>query len=171
MTKDRLNNIIFENARILFRNFKGEQTKYNRKGSRNFCVVIEDDEVAENLLNDGWNVRITKPHPEDPDYTPIHYLPVAVSFDNRPANVYLVTMCKGKVKSKNKLDEDSIASLDYADIVGADLNINPYHWEVEDKSGIKTGVKAYLKTGYFVIEEDDFAMKYVLDESEDELPF
>lgn len=167
MANNRLDNIIIENARIMFRNFKGEETKYNRAGNRNFCVIIEDEKMVDDLLNDGWNVRVTKPHPEDPDYTPVHYLPVAVSFNNVPPKVYLITKRKDKVKSKTELDEDSIASLDYADVINVDLDINPYQWEVNGK----TGVKAYLKTGYFVIEEDEFATKYSEEDLEDDVPF
>ena len=42
-------NIVIENAHIIFRNFRGEESKYNRAGSKNFCVIIEDPEQAEKL--------------------------------------------------------------------------------------------------------------------------
>ena len=65
-------------AKIIFRNFRGEGGKFNRDGDRNFAVVIDDQDVADALVKEGWNVKI-KPPREEGD-TPFMYLPVKVKF-------------------------------------------------------------------------------------------
>lgn len=142
-----------DEARIIFRNFSGRGSKYNREGDRNFAVVIPDQEIADALTNEGWNVRI-KPPREEGD-SPFMYLPVKVKFNDRGPHIYLKT--GGTV---NKLDEETINILDDVDIINVDLDIRPYDWEVNDK----TGRTAYLQSISVTQEVDRFYERYAEEE-------
>lgn len=146
-----------DDARITYRNFTGAGSKYNREGDRNFAVIIDDQDIADALIKDGWNVKI-KP-PRDEDDTPFMYLPVKVKFSDRGPTVYLKTG-----KALNRLDEESIACLDNVDIMGVDLDIRPYNWEVNGK----TGRTAYLLSIHVTQEVDRFAERYT---DEDQVPW
>ena len=135
-----------DGARIVYRNFSGIGSKFNREGDRNFSVVIPDQEMANELIEEGWNVKIRAPREEDEE--PFIHLPVKIKFNDRGPNVYLQSG-----NSRVKLDEESISCLDNVDIINVDLDIRPYDWEVNGK----TGRTAYLHSMCVTQEVDRFA--------------
>lgn len=140
--------ITFEGARLLFRNFAGEEKQFNPAGRRNFCVVIPD-ELVDPLLKDGWNVKTLQPREEGD--APTSILKVMVSYKARPPKVAMISS-----KGRTNLGEDEIELLDWADMSNVDLIVRPYNWEV----GGKAGVSAYLQTMFVTIREDELELKY-----------
>lgn len=147
-----------DDAKIIFRNFEGRGDKYNREGDRNFSLLIEDPDTADALIKEGWNVRIKDGRDEDEG--PFMRLPVKVKFTDYGPNVYLVTGDR-----RNELDEESIACLDNIDIESVDMDIRPYDWEVNGR----TGRTAYLQSMQVVQRIDRFAARYAA--KEETLPF
>lgn len=147
--------VSLENVKIGFRNFEGREGMYNKKGERSFAVFL-DQQTAEQLAAEGWNVKFPKERedavdPDEPSRDP--HLQVSVGFDFYPANVFLISN-----EQPTRLTEDEVAMLDWAEIENVDLVLRPYEWSVNRSSGIK----AYLKSGYFTIVADRFAQKYGL---------
>lgn len=135
---------------IRFRNFAGKEGRYNKAGDRNFCLLLNPED-ADEMLKDGWNVRFLDPRDEGDEPTPYIQIKVGFGGKGRPPKIVLVTK-----RGKTQVDEDTVNTLDWAEIEKADISINPYHYEVNGKSG----VKAYLKTMYVTIAEDDFEERY-----------
>lgn len=142
-----------DDARIIYRNFAGAPSKFNREGDRNFALVIPEQEMADALMNEGWNVKIKPPREDGED--PFMYLPVKVKFNDRGPAVYLRSG-----KAMTRLNEDTIAALDDVDILGVDLDIRPYDWEVNGKEG-RT---AYLQSICVTQKIDRFAERYAEEE-------
>lgn len=142
-----------DEARIIFRNFSGKPDKYNRAGDRNFALIIPDDDTAEELINRGWNVKIKPPREEDDE--PFRYLNVKVKFNDRGPSVYLRSG-----GTTNRLDEESVGILDNIDIQSVDMDIRPYDYEVDGK----TGRAAYLQSICVTQRIDRFAERFAGEE-------
>lgn len=149
-----------DDAKMIFKNFEGRGDKFNREGDRNFSLLIEDPENADALIERGWNVKI-KPG-RDVDEGPFMRLPVKVKFTEYGPNVYLKTG-----ERMNRLDEESIACLDNIEIESVDMDIRPFDWEVNGR----TGRTAYLQSLHVTQRIDRFAARYANMDEEGKLPF
>lgn len=172
MAKERIKNIVLENAKVIFRNFAGKGDRFNPQGRRSFGVLI-NNEAAPDLIDEGWHIKYLKPRDEDEE--PQAYLPIKVNYSTVPPMIYLVTKDK-----KTLLTESNVNLLDNADLENVDLVISPYFWTVPGKNGDDHGITAYLKTGYFTIVTDAFYDKYskydsqsetAVSQDADEIPF
>ena len=140
-----------ENVKIIFKNFRGEKTPYNERGSRTFSVVIDDKGFATDLLAIGWALKPLKNEDGEVD---AYHIPVKVNYASRqPPRIYKVSMT---THGQLPLDERTIDMLDYLPIDYVDIILNPYEWEVTGN----TGVKAYCQTMYVVIEENELDIKW-----------
>lgn len=143
-----------EDARLIFRNFSGVESQYNRAGDRNFSVIL-DEKFADILLKDGWNVKMLSSKEDGVEDTP--YIQVAVGYKNRPPRIVMITST-GRVN----ITEEMVGTLDWVDVLTVDLIARAYEWEVNGK----TGIKAYLQSMFITIEEDPLERKYALMEME-----
>lgn len=147
MPRDEITFMI-EGANIGFLNFSGAEAQYNDAGDRNFVIFLDED-TAKNLARDGWNIKSLKSREEDEPDTP--YIPVEVKFKAFPPKITVLTE-----SSRTMLTEETVNTLDWAEIQNVDLIIRGYQWDVNGKQGIK----AYLKTMFVTIDEDPLEKKY-----------
>ena len=147
MRKEKSLEVRIDNAKIAFRNFAGAEGKFNPAGNRNFCVFLPED-IATKMEKDGWNIKWLNSYENEP---PQAMISVKVAFGNYPPNIVLIS--DGK---QTKLNEHNVNVLDFAELEQVDVILRSYEWAVSGKSGIK----AYLKSGYFVLVVDELAKKY-----------
>lgn len=144
-----VNNINIEGANIIWKNFSGERDRFN-PGKRGFSVVIDDAVMADELKQEGWNVK-KRPLQEGADPSEQEWtLPVKLNM-NRYTQVWLIVG-----NHKTLLNEDTVVQLDVVDITDCDLSIRPYEWEMSGR----TGITAYVDSMYVTIRENKFAEKY-----------
>jgi hypothetical protein len=162
MSNGDVKTFTIEDAKFGFRNFRGSPGKFNKEGERSFGIILPED-IAEDLLADGWTVKRPKPtegsdEPKDP------YIPIKVRFDKRPPRIVLLT-----ATTRTQLDEASLEVLDWADVKTVDLIARGSWYDVNGK----TGWSAYLQTMFVTVEEDALEKKYSYYEelSQQEEPF
>lgn len=152
----RGNILEIEDARIIYRNFSGVGSKFNREGDRNFAVIIPNQELCDELLKDGWNVKIKEPREGYEDEQPFMFLPVKIKFNNRGPAAYVVS---GN-STPTRLNEETIGMLDEIDILSVNMDLRGYDWDVNGK----TGRTAYLQAIEVIQNVDRFGARYAEEE-------
>lgn len=148
--------VLFEDAKLIFKNFKGEAGMYNREGDASFHVLLQPD-VAQQLLADGWGVKFLKLRPDDdPNDPPQAHMEVRVSFKIKPPHIVLITS-----GGRTEIGQAELEMLDYIEMQQVDFIVNPYNWVMhEGTPQEKRGVSAYLKSMFVTMKEDYLEQKY-----------
>ena len=156
-TMQRINDLEIEDATIFSKNFKGAKRVnpktnkiVNTEGVRGFCVKIDDIDIAQQMLADGWNVKINKT--DDPDEPAFCYLPVEARFNSFPPEINLVT--GNRVV---QLDEEHVHQLDDRKFTKVNLIIHPRRYQ-NDAGDWK--IKAFLHEGWFYLKQSRFAAEW-----------
>lgn len=158
--------IEINDAHLVFKNFSGIGSMYNREGDRNFGLVIPTEEIKDELLadtnqfGDGWKVKIKPPRADSDE--PFMFMPVKVKFNGRGPRIFVESETGSYPPVE--LTEDTVGRLDKMDIVKVDLDIRPYDDRMPNGTTFRT---AYLQ-GMRVIQRDDrFANRYATRNEDD----
>lgn len=160
--------ITIENTRFIFiTNFSGdpERDAYG-DDSRKANIIIPTKEQADDLAEQGFNVKYTSPKPgEEEGFNPTYFIAVRVNYDSEwPPKIYLVS---GNAEPR-LLDESTISTLDKIYVTNVNAVLNPYYSERNKTWSL------YVKTMYVEqdIDDDPFAARYRKSNNEEEtLPF
>lgn len=159
----RENMLQFDHARLCFKNFKGEEGKYNRAGDRSFAIVVETEEQYDALKADlnkydiGWNVQ--KKESKEAGGDPFMYLKVKLKFNDNGPGVYLIAG-----NSRTKLNEHSVGILDDINILDVCVDVRPYDSEI---SGSPFRA-AYVHAIQIVQDVDRFEAEFAAEEFPEE---
>lgn len=158
------NNYYIDNTKILYPNFRGIESEMNRKGDRNFSIIIPTQELADLLKADGYNVKKRKAAEATDEYEAreeTFFLPVKLGFNGKkPPRVVMITCKTADSCVRSNLTEDIVGLLDTADISSVDCKIGPYDWK--QNGGGRT---AYVQSLFVTVELDKYDEKY------DDMPY
>lgn len=129
-------------------NFEGRPNKFGAR-IRTFTMMISDPELAQQLSNDGWGVRIYSPTNGD---EPFAVLNVEINFKgDEYKDPKVVVVAPNGVQTP--LNVDTVGNLDIMDnIKQFDLTINPW------RNATTGTIKAYLREMVVYLEEESPVM-------------
>ena len=148
--------ISIEDTNFIYRtNFSGDPERDSfGSDARVANVIIPNHEQARELIEAGFNVKMTKPKPDEEEgFIPTYFVSVKVNYNtDYPPKIYLVSGNAEPVL----LDEESVDILDKCYVLNVNVTLNPYLNPRTGRSSL------YVRTMYVEqdIEEDPFAHRY-----------
>ena len=146
---------IVQNTTLVYKNFSGAPTKYNREGGRPTFAIVLDPQQADKFREKGFNIKPFRPQDEEELYS----LEIKVNWNSRfPPNINVIELVQGQVKGKPK-PKNRITSgvLDTFQIKKADVLFNGHEYDPVDHPGKCT---AYLSTAYIHVELNELDAIY-----------
>lgn len=144
---------------LWWRNMQGAPTNFTPAGTRTFAIAI-DDELADQLTEEGWTCIARKPlNPNDPDSPIVPRFKIKINFntDNKP----LIYIASSDGKRRTQVDEQYLddQNIDRRGIEWCDIAVNPYNRTVNGKDWCS----AYLSEITIKLQEGAFDYKYAED--------
>lgn len=136
-------------------NFAGDPARDNfGSDARKANVIIPDRDQAQELMEAGFNVKVTKPKPgNEEDFVPTYFVSVSVNYDtNWPPRIFLVS---GN-KEPRLLNENTVGNIDTCRVKNVNVVLNPYYNPRTRRNSL------YVRTMYVEqdIETDPYASRY-----------
>lgn len=150
--------LIIDHADIFWTNFRGEEKVdaktgrvVNNKGQVTFNVYIYNEELAEEMKADGWNIKPLEPRNEGDEI--LHYIPVEIRWRDKNGDMLNEGLLPKTHLYGTKGDEDltemTVGVLQDADISDVGLTIRPRRYNDGHS------IKAFMAEGWFVVEESN----------------
>lgn len=164
--------VIIEGTKFIYKtNFSGDPDRdtygnTQRKGN----LIIPDIEQARRLIDEGFNVKLTKPKPgEEEGFIPRYYVAIKVNYESEwPPKIFLMT--GENDRHGVLLDAESVSNIDYMWIDNVNVVLNKY----EGKNGKSLWVKSMEV--FQKMDDDPISMRHSdvnrdQSDEEDDIPF
>lgn len=159
--------VVIENTKFIFMtNFSGDPERSGKYAStqRTANIIIPDEELANDLRDEGFKVKQTRPRDgEEDDFVPTYFVTIKVNYNVKyPPVIKLVSGDSNPVT----LDEDTIDTLDHIRIDKVNVVLN--------KRFTDMGNTLWVRTMYVWqdVDDDPWAKMFAGKSEEDDcLPF
>lgn len=149
---DKVINI--EDTRFIFEtNFSGDPSRDRfRSTQRRANVIINNPDLAQELIDEGFNVRETRPREGEEDgFVPTYFVAIKAKYDSKwPPKIYLVSGESEPVL----LDAETVGQIDQISVENVCVQLNTRYGENGNSLYIRT---MYVEQG---VGNDPFAARY-----------